>query len=122
MLLRSLTVRQGAGKFELGFSAFNPHPMELLKVSSGAASVELHNLTNANFSGMSLSRGAAGYELDFASTLLRYPAKDATPVLRRKAMPPEPLYLLLRALSARLFMPFSIPRSITKCGNSSSSV
>ena len=122
MLLRILTLRQGAGKFELDFSVLNPHPMGLLKVSSGAASIELHYLTNANLSGMRLSRGAAGFELDFGSTLLRYPAKDATPVLRHKAMPPALLYLLPRALSARLFMPFSIPRSITKCGNSNSSV
>jgi hypothetical protein len=71
---------------------------------------------------MRLSGGAAGYELDFGSTLLRYPAKDATPVLCCMAMPLEPIYLLLRALSARLFMPFSIPRSITKCGTSRSSV
>jgi hypothetical protein len=53
--------------------------MGLLKVSSGAASIELEYLTNANFSGMRLSRVAAGYELDFGSTLLQYPAKDATP-------------------------------------------
>jgi hypothetical protein len=45
--------------------------MGLLKVSSGAASIELHYLTNANLSGMRLSRGAAGFELDFGSTLLR---------------------------------------------------
>ena len=45
--------------------------MGLLKVSSGAASIELHYLTNANFSGMRLSRGAAGYELDFGGTLSR---------------------------------------------------
>ena len=61
MLLRILTLRQGAGKFELDFSVLNPHPMGLLKVSSGAASIELHYLTNANFSGMRLSRVAAGY-------------------------------------------------------------
>src|SRR5215216_6845402 len=30
-----LIVRQGAGKFELGFSVPNPEPMELLEVSSG---------------------------------------------------------------------------------------
>ena len=47
--LRGLTVRQGAGKFELGFSVPNPEPMELLEVSSGAG-IELENLANANFS------------------------------------------------------------------------
>jgi hypothetical protein len=45
--------------------------MELLEVSSGAAGIELVNLANANFSEMRLSGGAAGYELDFGSTLLR---------------------------------------------------
>jgi hypothetical protein len=69
--LSQLMVRQGAGKFELDFSVPNPHPMELLEVSSGAAGIELANLVNANFSEMRLSGGAAGYELDFGGTLLR---------------------------------------------------
>jgi len=66
-----LIVRQGAGKFELGFSVPNPKPMELLEVSSGAAGIELVNLANANFSEMRLSGGAASYELDFGGTLSR---------------------------------------------------
>jgi len=69
----SLMVRQGAGKFELGFSAPNPHPMDLLEISSGAAEIELENLANANFFEMRLSGGAAGYELDFGGTLSRAP-------------------------------------------------
>jgi hypothetical protein len=69
--LSRLTVRQGAGKFELGFSVPNPEPMELLEVSSGAAGIELVNLANANFSEMRLSGGAAGYELDFGGVLSR---------------------------------------------------
>src|ERR687885_393837 len=69
--LHALTVRQGAGKFELSFSEPNPHPMELLEVSSGAAGIELENLANANLSEMNLSGGGAGYELDFGGTLLR---------------------------------------------------
>ena len=64
-----LMVRQGAGKFELAFSAANPHPMVLFEVSSGAAGIELENLANANFSEMRLSGGAAGYELDVGGTL-----------------------------------------------------
>ena len=66
-----LMVRQGAGKFELGFSVPNPEPMELLEVSSGAAGIKLENLANANFSEMRLSGGAASYELDFGGTLSR---------------------------------------------------
>jgi hypothetical protein len=69
--LSGLLVRQGAGRFELDFSAPNPESMQLLEVSSGAASIELENLANANFSEMRLSGGAAGYELDFGGTLSR---------------------------------------------------
>jgi hypothetical protein len=69
--LSRLTVRQGAGKFELGFSAPNPEIMQVLEVSSGAAGIELENLANANFSEMRFSGGAGGYELDFGGTLSR---------------------------------------------------
>jgi hypothetical protein len=69
--LSRLMVRQGAGRFELGFLAPNPEPMELLEISSGAAGIELENLSNANFEEMRLSGGAAGYQLDFGGTLLR---------------------------------------------------
>lgn len=57
------------GKFEVNFSEPNPHPMELLEVSSGAAGIELENLANANFAEKRLSGGAAGYELDFCGVL-----------------------------------------------------
>ncbi len=67
-LLAPLLVSLGAGKFELGFSVPNPHPMELLEISSGAG-IELENL--ANFSDMRRSGGAASYELDFGGTLSR---------------------------------------------------
>ena len=69
--LSRLMVRQGAGKLELGFSAPNPEPLELLEISSGAAGIELENLANANFSEMRLSGGAASYELDFGGVLSR---------------------------------------------------
>ena len=67
--LKALTVRQGPGRFNLDFSAPNPHPMSLLEISSGAAGMELENLANANFSRMRLSAGAASYELDFGGRL-----------------------------------------------------
>jgi hypothetical protein len=69
--LSRLMVRQGAGKFELGFPQPNPEPRELLEISSGAAAIELENLANANFSEMRLSGGAASYELDFGGALSR---------------------------------------------------
>jgi hypothetical protein len=69
--LSRLMVRQGAGKFELGFTQPNPEPLELLEISSGAAAIELENLANANFSELRLSGGAASYELDFGGVLSR---------------------------------------------------
>jgi hypothetical protein len=67
--LKALTIRQGPGRFNLNFSAPNPHPMSLLEISSGAAGMELENLANANFSRMRLSAGAASYEIDFGGRL-----------------------------------------------------
>jgi hypothetical protein len=69
--LKALSVRQGAGRFNLNFSAPNPVLMSLLEVKSGAAGIVLENLLNANFSRMRLTGGAAGYELDFGGELER---------------------------------------------------
>jgi hypothetical protein len=69
--LKALSVRQGVGRFNLDFSAPNPVPMTLLEVSSGAAGIVLENLSNANFSRMHLSGGAADYRLDFGGELER---------------------------------------------------
>lgn len=69
--LRQLTVRYGAGKQEIEFSAPNPEPMDLLSVACGAASLEMEGLANANFAEMTLEGGAAGYELDFGGLLRR---------------------------------------------------
>jgi len=69
--LRRLTVRYGAGKQEIEFSAPNPEAMDLLSVACGAASLEMEGLANANFAEMTLEGGAAGYELDFGGLLRR---------------------------------------------------
>lgn len=69
--LRRLTVKYGAGKQEIEFSAPNPEAMELLTVVGGAASMEFEGLANANFAEMTLEGGAANYELDFSGALRR---------------------------------------------------
>lgn len=69
--LRRLTVKYGAGKQEIEFSAPNPEPMDQLVVACGAASLEMEGLANANFTEMTLEGGAAGYELDFGGVLRR---------------------------------------------------
>ena len=61
---RSHTVRKGAGKFELDFSVTNPHRIEPLGVSSGAAGIELEDFANANFSERRLS---GGVDVDYES-------------------------------------------------------
>ena len=69
--LRRLTVKYGAGKQEIEFSAPNPELMDQLSVACGAASLEMESLANANFAEMTLEGGAAGYELDFGGVLRR---------------------------------------------------
>src|SRR5215212_3174688 len=75
--LSRLMVRQGAGKLALGFSVPNPHPMELLEGSSGAAGYEL------DFGGalsrdarVSVETGLSGVEISVpASTAARIVAE-----------------------------------------------
>jgi uncharacterized protein YjbI with pentapeptide repeats len=69
--LKALLVRQGAGRFNLNFSAPNPVAMNLLEVSGGVTAIELKNLANANFSRMRLYGGVAGYGIDFGGKLER---------------------------------------------------
>lgn len=69
--LTRLIARLGAGRFELDFSAPNPQPMTVLDVSSGAASMDVHNLANANCPEIILNGGAAAYSFDFGGTLQR---------------------------------------------------
>jgi hypothetical protein len=66
-----LTLKHGAGKQTISFSAPNPQPMSLFNVAAGAAEVTLINLANANFAEMSLEGGAAAYSLDFGGALQR---------------------------------------------------
>ena len=69
--LRNLTIKFGAGKQEIEFSAPNPEPMQLLSVACGAAGLKFEDLANANFTEMTLEGGAAAYELDFSGALRR---------------------------------------------------
>lgn len=66
-----LTVRQGAGKYAIAFSAPNPEPMSALELSAGAGGIDLTGLANANCAEMRLEGGAAGYMFDFGGALQR---------------------------------------------------
>jgi hypothetical protein len=69
--LCGLTIKYGAGKQAVDFSAPNPQEMEKIAISAGAAGIEMENLANANFAQITLEGGAAAFELDFGGTLRR---------------------------------------------------
>lgn len=66
-----LVARQGAGRYQIDFSAPNPTEMSLLDIESGAVSMEIRNLANAGFTEMSVDGGAASYKFDFGGSLRR---------------------------------------------------
>lgn len=74
LALKSLTVRDGASNVDLSFSEPNQTEMSVLRYETGASSVTLSGLANANFSTLLFSGGAGSYKLDFSGDLQR----DAT--------------------------------------------
>ncbi len=69
--LRGLTVHDGASSTEVNFDDLNPEVMETLVYETGASSVKLNGLANANFEEMEFNGGAGSYELDFSGDLQR---------------------------------------------------
>ncbi|MFA6000577.1 MAG: hypothetical protein WC828_00470 [Thermoleophilia bacterium] len=66
-----LTVRQGAGKSAFDFSEPNPGEMGSIDIDTGAVSLSMRNLANANFAEMRMNGGASSYEFDFGGELKR---------------------------------------------------
>ena len=66
-----LAVNFGAGRQIIDFSLPNPQPMEQIRVTAGAASLELMRLANANVAEVSVEGGAAAYVFDFGGQLRR---------------------------------------------------
>ncbi|MDI3339855.1 MAG: hypothetical protein QJR03_04910 [Sphaerobacter sp.] len=69
--LTDLELRQGAGKYEIDFSAPNPVMMDELDIGGGAFRLEMRNLANANFREMEVDGGASAYRFDFGGNLVR---------------------------------------------------
>lgn len=67
--LTGLTVKDGAASVDLSFSEPNQTKMSVLRYETGASSVTLSGLANANFSTLIFSGGAGNYELDFSGEL-----------------------------------------------------
>jgi hypothetical protein len=71
LALTDLYVSDGAATVEVDFAAPNTAPMSSLRYETGASTVELRNLANANFASMAFRSGAGTYTLDFGGTLQR---------------------------------------------------
>jgi hypothetical protein len=69
--LTSLDISDGAATVRLDFSEPNPVEMEQFTYSTGASTVRMKNLANANFGRMVLKTGAGDYNLDFSGELKR---------------------------------------------------
>jgi hypothetical protein len=69
--LKSLEVNDGAANVELEFSEPNQVDMDSLRYTTGASTVSLHELANANFASMIFRSGAGEYTLDFSGALKR---------------------------------------------------
>ena len=69
--LRRLEFNDGASTNAVTFDAANPEEMTLLKYSTGASTVTLTGLANANFTEMIFEGGAGTYTLDFTGALQR---------------------------------------------------
>jgi len=69
--LTRLKITQGASETTLRFETPNPGVIEDLTFTTGASSVKIYGLGNANFRQMTMSCGAGDYTLDFSGTLLQ---------------------------------------------------
>ena len=72
--LRNLEINDGAGTSHVTFDSVNPEEMDKLTYKTGASTVELAGLANANFAELDFTGGAGTYTLDFSGELQR----DAT--------------------------------------------
>lgn len=72
--LQALSINDGASKSEVRFDSLNPEVMETLSYKTGASTVKLTGLANANFTTLTFDGGAGDYTLDFSGAL----QQDAT--------------------------------------------
>lgn len=71
LALTGLTIKDGASSVSLTFSQPNANQMAIFRYETGASSVKLTKLANANFSTMIFNSGGGDYTLDFSGTLKR---------------------------------------------------
>ena len=69
LALTDLTIKDGASDVNVSFSEPNLTQMSVFRYETGASSVELTGLANANFSTLIFNGGAGEYTLDFSGDL-----------------------------------------------------
>jgi hypothetical protein len=67
--LTGLRITDGAADVHVNFAEMNQETMDLFRYETGASSVVLSNLGNANFRSLIFKGGAGSYELDFSGDL-----------------------------------------------------
>jgi hypothetical protein len=95
--LTRLALNLGAGKITVDFAAPNPTEMSVFSIASGASSIEVRNLANANAGELKAEGGAVAYKVDFGGTLRKAMNVRATAAMS----------------SVELIIPSSIPARIT---------
>ena len=68
LTLQKLVIKDGVSKTRVSFGAANPGQMASLEYSTGASSVALTGLANANFKNMEFKGAAGDYLLDFSGS------------------------------------------------------
>lgn len=69
--LKRLEISDGASDVNLAFSEANPVELDVFNYTTGASSVTLEGLGNANLVAMTFRSGAGSYRLDFSGELRR---------------------------------------------------
>lgn len=77
LALHSLSITDGAAEVDIKFSAPNLVEMDTFQYKTGASTIKLSGLANANFTTLIFKAGAGDYTLDFTGELKR----DATVVI-----------------------------------------
>ncbi len=69
LTLQGLSIKDGAAKTQVLWNEVNPGQMESFTYTTGASTVTLIGLANANFKSMTFKGGAGSYSLDFSGDL-----------------------------------------------------
>jgi hypothetical protein len=69
LTLQELVIHDGAARSQVMFNSPNPGQMTKLEYETGASTVELIGLANANFKSMGFKGGAGSYSMDFSGQL-----------------------------------------------------